>query len=94
MLTPASPFDLTSRKPRERRLQRSNLFMITSTLLMYCLGTAQIALTLHVNLIAYFDQHAIEGGDTILDDAGNRFAWIGSMIQLLNVSLGCVWRES
>ena len=59
--------------------------MIASTLLMYCLGTAQIALVLHVDLIAFFDQHAIEGGDTILNDQGSRFAW---MLQLLNVSIG------
>ena len=62
--------------------------MIASTLLMYCLGTAQIALVLHVDLIAFFDQHAIEGGDTILNDQGNRFAWIQTMLQLLNVSIG------
>ena len=59
--------------------------MIASTLLMYCLGTAQIALVLHVDLIAFFDQHAIEGGDTILNNQGSRFAW---MLQLLNVSIG------
>ena len=61
--------------------------MIASMLLMYCLGAAQIALVLHVDLIAFFDQHAIEGGVTIFDDQGDRLVWLQIMIELLNVSL-------
>ena len=85
MLTPADTFDLASRKRREQRLQRSNLLMIASTLIMYCMSTAQVALVLQVDLIAFFDQHAIEGGVSILDDQGNRFTWIQNMLQFFNV---------
>ena len=86
MLTPADTFDFASRKRREQRLQRSNLLMIASTVLMYCMGTVQVALALHVDLIAFFDQHAIEGGVTIFDDEGNRFTLIPIMLQCFNVS--------
>ena len=86
MLKPADTFDFTSRKRREQRLQRSNLLMIASTVLMYCMSTTQVALVLHVDLIAFFDQHAIEGGVTILDDQGNSFIWIQNMLQCFNVS--------
>ena len=53
---------------------------------MYCMGTAQIALVLYAGLIAFFDQHAIEGGVTIFDDEGNRFTLIPIMLQCFNVS--------
>ena len=55
---------------------------------MYCMGTTQIALVLYAGLIAFFDQHAIEGSLTIFDDQGNRIVWIPVMLQLLNVSSG------
>ena len=62
--------------------------MIAGILLMYCMGTAQIALVLYAGLIAFFDQHAIEGSLTIFDDQGNRIVWIPVMLQLSNVSSG------
>lgn len=59
--------------------------MITLIMLMYCMSTVHIALALQVNLIAFFNQHAIEGGLTILDDQGNPLVWVQIMLELLNV---------
>ena len=61
--------------------------MIVLTVLMYCMSTVHIALALQVNLIAFFDQHAIEGGLTILDEQGDALVWVQIMLELLNV--GC-----
>ena len=63
--------------------------MITLTFLMYLLGTVHVALALRVDLIAFFDQHAIEGGVTIFDDQGDLLVWLQIMIELLNVG-GCI----
>ena len=61
--------------------------MIALTLLMYFMGTIHVALAIRVDLIAFFDQHAIEGGVTIFDDQGDRLVWLQIMIELLDVSL-------
>ena len=61
--------------------------MIVTTVLMYCMATAQIALVFHGDLIAFFDQHAIEGGATIFNNQGNWLEWTQNMIQVLNVSI-------
>ena len=82
-----SPPAPARRKRREQRLQRTNLAMIALTLLMYFMGTIHVALALRVDLIAFFDQHAIEGGVTIFDDQGDRLVWLQIMIELLNVSI-------
>lgn len=75
-----------SNKRRSQRLAPTNVVMITLIVLMYCMSTIHIALALRVNLIAFFDQHAIEGGVTIFDDQGDPLVWIQIMLELLNVS--------
>ena len=46
---------------------------------MYSMGTIHVAFALHVDLVAFFDQHAIEGGGTIFNDQGNRFDWLQNL---------------
>ena len=74
------------RKARSQRMAPVNIAMIVLTVLMYCMSTVHIALALRVNLIAFFDQHAIEGGVTILDNQGDPLVWIQIMLELVNVS--------
>ena len=63
----------------------TNLVMITLTVLMYCMSTAHIALALRADLIAFFEQHAIEGGPNILNDQGDALVWVQNMLELINV---------
>ncbi|KAH9933641.1 uncharacterized protein BXZ73DRAFT_101025 [Epithele typhae] len=75
-------------KRRPQRMARTNIIMIVLTVLMYCMSTVHIALALRVNLIAFFEQHAIEGGTTILDDQGSPLVWVQIGLELLNCLLG------
>ena len=60
--------------------------MICLTVLMYCMSTVHIALALRLDLIAFFDEHVIEGGPSILDDQGNALNYIQICLELINVS--------
>ncbi|KAI0749967.1 hypothetical protein C8Q80DRAFT_1066899, partial [Daedaleopsis nitida] len=77
-----------NKKRRSKRLAPMNVVMITLTVLMYCMSTIHVALAMRVNLIAFFDQHAIEGGLTIFDDQGDPLVWIQIMLELLNCLMG------
>ncbi|TFK91590.1 hypothetical protein K466DRAFT_482487 [Polyporus arcularius HHB13444] len=58
---------------------------------MYCLSTAHLALSLQQNLIAFFDQHAADGGLTILNDQGHPLVYCQITIEVINDSIVC-WR--
>ncbi|RDX42374.1 hypothetical protein OH76DRAFT_1362923 [Lentinus brumalis] len=54
---------------------------------MYCLSTAHFALSLQQNLIAFFDQHAADGGLTILNDQGHPLVYCQITIEVINCLL-------
>ncbi len=60
--------------------------MTVLTVIMYCLSTAHLALSLQQNLIAFFDQHAADGGLTILNDQGHPLVYCQITIEVINVS--------
>ncbi|KAI0749974.1 hypothetical protein C8Q80DRAFT_1120074 [Daedaleopsis nitida] len=75
---------------KQRSTERSvaNVVMIVLTVLMYLMSTVHIALALRVNLIAFFDQHATEGGLTIFDNQGDPLVWVQIGMELLNCLIG------
>ena len=75
-----------SRKQRSMRMAPTNLVMIALTLMMYSISTAHVALVFRVDLIAFFDQHATEGGFTILNVQGVPLQWVQNMLEIMNVS--------
>ena len=62
------------------------MIMVVLTVLMYGLSTTHIALSLRQTLIAFFNQHAADGGDTILNDPGNPITYSSIAIEVVNVS--------
>ena len=62
--------------------------MLALTVLMYSLSTVHIALSCRQNLIAFFDQHAAEGGLSILNDQGNPIVYVQIAVEVINVSTG------
>ena len=62
------------------------MIMVFLTVLMYGLSTTHIALSLRQTLIAFFNQHAADGGDTILNDPGNPITYSSIAIEVVNVS--------
>lgn len=63
--------DSYKRRRQTRRMSPINITMVFLTVTMYSLSTTHIALSLHQNLIAFFEQHAADGGLTILNDQGS-----------------------
>ena len=74
------------RKRQTRRTSLINMIMVVLTVLMYGLSTTHIALSLRQTLIAFFNQHAADGGDTILNDPGNPITYSSIAIEVVNVS--------
>ncbi|RPD54332.1 hypothetical protein L226DRAFT_472059 [Lentinus tigrinus ALCF2SS1-7] len=68
-----------------------NITMIVLTVVMYALSTTHIALSLRQNLIAFFDQHAADGGHTILNDPNNPLVYSQIAIEVINDAIVC-WR--
>ena len=68
-------------------MKTPNLVMIVMTVLMYCISTTHLSLALKVELIAFFDEHAIESNDrlTILQDQGNALVWLQIFLESFNV---------
>ena len=62
--------------------------MLVLTLVMYSLSTVHIALSFRQNLIAFFDQHAADGGLSILNDQGNPIVYTQIAVEVINVSMG------
>lgn len=60
--------------------------MVVLTVLMYALSTTHIALSMRQNLIAFFDQHAADGGHTILNDPNDPLVYSQIAIEIINVS--------
>ena len=75
--------------PRRRQTKRTsaiNMIMVVLTVLMYGLSTTHVGLSLQQNLIAFFDQHAADGGDTILNDPNDPLVYSQIAIEVVNVS--------
>ncbi|KAH9934479.1 uncharacterized protein BXZ73DRAFT_100671 [Epithele typhae] len=79
---------LLLRKSRKQRMARTNLVMTALTVLMYCMSTVHVAMALRVDLMAFFDQHAIEGGLSILEEQGDPLIWGQICLELINCLLG------
>lgn len=82
--------NICSRKRRKCKQRKekttTNTTMLFLTLLMYSLATAHISLSLRQNLIAFFDQDAIDGGLSILNDQGNPIVYSQIAVEVINVS--------
>ena len=62
--------------------------MLVLTVLMYSLSTVHIALSFRQNEIAFFNQHAADGGLSILNDQGNPIVFVQIAVEVINVSAG------
>ncbi|TFK84792.1 hypothetical protein K466DRAFT_553058 [Polyporus arcularius HHB13444] len=65
--------------------------LFIGTMYLLLLSTVHIALSMQQNLIAFFDQHAAEGDQTILNDAGSPLVYCQIAIEVINDSIVC-WR--
>ncbi|RPD69257.1 hypothetical protein L226DRAFT_539935 [Lentinus tigrinus ALCF2SS1-7] len=77
--------------PRRRQTKRTslvNLAMVFLTVVMYALSTTHVALSLRQNLIAFFNQHAADGGNTILNDPNDPLVYSQIAIEVINCLLG------
>ncbi|PIL32198.1 hypothetical protein GSI_05443 [Ganoderma sinense ZZ0214-1] len=82
-------------KKRGEKNTSPNTLMLFLTVLMYSLSTVHIALSCRQNLIAFFDQHAADGGLSILNDQGNPIVFIQIAVEVINCLLGdsiVAWR--
>lgn len=83
------------RKPRERRITRTNIFMIAVTSIMYLAATAHLLLSFYSNFVAIFNQDGAEGDG--LDTALNRFqdpkAYSQIALEMVNVSFSTIVRH-
>ena len=61
--------------------------MIVLTILMYSLSTVHLALVLRMDVIGFFDEHAIEGNLSIFDDQTNPLNYLQNGVGMWNVSL-------
>ena len=59
--------------------------MIALTLLMYFMATVHVALALRVDLIAFFDQRAANGGQTVLNDVSSPLVYAQIAVEVVNV---------
>lgn len=64
----------------------TNLLMVFATVAMYSLSTTHFGLAFRQNLIAFFDQRAIDGGFTIMNDPGNPLVYTQIAVEIVNVS--------
>lgn len=60
--------------------------MVVLTVLMYSLSTTHISLSLRQNLIAFFDQKAANGGDTVLNKVSDPLVYTQIALEVINVS--------
>lgn len=59
--------------------------MTILTIIMYSLATVHISLSLHQNLIAFFDQRAANGGQTVLNDVSSPLVYAQIAVEVVNV---------
>ncbi|KAI0709776.1 hypothetical protein C8Q76DRAFT_739774 [Earliella scabrosa] len=86
---------LAPRRRRTRRSSTTNIVMTILTIIMYSLATVHISLSLHQNLIAFFDQRAANGGQTVLNDVSSPLVYAQIAVEVVNCLLGdsiVLWR--
>lgn len=69
---------------RKRSLFQKALLGLT--ILMYCLSTVHIALSLRQSLVAFFEEDATRGGLTTFNNPGSYFLITQTSLELVNVS--------
>ncbi|KAJ3919287.1 hypothetical protein F5877DRAFT_78175 [Lentinula edodes] len=74
---------------------KANIIMTIVTVIMYCMSTVHLALSVYQNLVALFTQRAADGGNTLFDDKGSPLYYIQIGIEVINCLLGdsiVTWR--
>ncbi|KAJ3804933.1 hypothetical protein F5876DRAFT_82409 [Lentinula aff. lateritia] len=69
--------------------------MTILTVVMYCISTVHLALSVRMNLVALFTQKAADGGETLYDDQGSPLYFGQVAFEVINCVLGdsiVTWR--
>ncbi|KAJ3852447.1 hypothetical protein EV368DRAFT_15544, partial [Lentinula lateritia] len=73
----------------------TNTIMTILTVVMYCISTVHLALSVRMNLVALFTQKAADGGETLYDDQGSPLYFGQVAFEVINCVLGdsiVTWR--
>ncbi|KAJ4473729.1 hypothetical protein J3R30DRAFT_713404 [Lentinula aciculospora] len=80
---------------RHKRKEITNIIMTLLTVIMYCISTVHLALSVRMNLVALFVQKAADGGETLYDDQGSPLYFGQVAFEVINCVLGdsiVTWR--
>ncbi|KAH7873037.1 uncharacterized protein C8R40DRAFT_414280 [Lentinula edodes] len=80
---------------RRKSKRITNTIMTILTVVMYCISTVHLALSVRMNLVALFTQKAADGGETLYDDQGSPLYFGQVAFEVINCVLGdsiVTWR--